>query len=191
MEDLNTEYIEDKAKRFRINIFKPIGFFSKLFNRCYIEDDIDKLLSNAINIKELAESKIIELKDELKFSQDLVTEYKAAVQELNTELYDLTLEKTNLEKDLEKIKTKHSKEIEKLAKTIKDLQYSKCCLEKEVVGLRTDLNECNKKFDDKTKNNNKQSGQFMDKLLKTNEKLSNELKNIKEFLKKKKIKIEL
>lgn len=191
MEELEIEYIEDKAKNFRVSEFKPVGFFSKLFNVCYLDVDVSKLLTKALIIKELAENKIKEIKAELRFSQDLVNEYKAATQELNGELNELTSVKTNLEKDLENYKEKHKKEIEKLAKTISDLQYKKCCLEKEVVGLRTDLNECNQKFEDKTKNNNKQSGQFMDKLLKTNEKLSNELKALKDYLKKKKIKVEL
>ena len=191
MEDMDIEYIEDKAKKFRVNVFKPVGFFSKLFNKCYLDSSVDNLLSKALILKELTEDKIKELKEEIKYSTTLINNYKKDAIELRDEIYQLTLSKSNLEKDLKHLKSKQITETEKLIKTIKDLQYSKCCLEKEVVGLRADLNECNKKFDDKTKNNNKQSGQFMDKLLKTNEKLSNELKNIKEFLKKKKIKIEL
>lgn len=191
MEELEIEAVEEKAKYFRTSEFKPLGFFSKFFNNCYGILEVDKLLSKAIILKELAEDKIKDLKSKLKITEDKFRETSLELEEKNLNLYSLSSDKINLEKDLQSLKDKHKKELEKLTKTISDLQYSKCNLEKEVISLRTDLNECNKKFENKAKNNNKESGQFMDRLVKRNEKLETELKEIKEFLKKKKIKIEL
>lgn len=191
MEELEIESVEEKAKNFRTSVFRPLGVFSKFFNDCYGILEVDKLLNKAIILKELAEDKIKELKNSLKITEDKFRETNLELEETKLNLYTLSSYKINLEKDLVSLKEKHKKELEKLAKTISDLQYSKCNLEKEVIGLRTDLNECNQKFENKTKNNNKESGQFMDKVIKKNEKLENELKQIKDFLKKKKIKIEL
>lgn len=183
--------VEEKAKIFRTNIFKPLGFFSKFFNDCYSILEVDKLLSKAIKLKNLSEDKIDYLKYTLKNANEKFKETNLELEELKLSLISLSSTKINLEKDLQFQKDKHKTEVEKLAKTISDLQYSKCCLEKEIIGLRTDLNECNKKFEYKTQNNNKESGKFMDKVIKKNEKLEAELKAIKDFLKKKKITIEL
>lgn len=198
MEENEINYIEDLAKKFRMKVFKPLKFFSKIFNVCYSQEDVSKLLNKAMELKESAQSTIQTLSEEQKILMFNHHTDITKLSSLKTELEDLKVglntsnkEKEILENNIVLLKEKHKKEIDKLAKTISNLQYSKCCLEKEVVGLRTDLNECNQKFEDKTKNNNKESGQFMDKLLKKNEKLTNELKEIKEYLKKKKIKIEL
>ncbi len=191
MEELEIVLVEEKAKNFRTSVFRPLGFFSKFFNDCYGILEVDKLLSKAIILKELAEDKIKELKNSLKTTEEKLRLSNLELEESKLNLYSLSSSKINLEKDLQSLKDKHKKELEKLAKTISDLQYSKCNLEKEVIGLRTDLNECNQKFENKTKNNNKESGQFMDKVIKKNEKLESELKQIKDFLKKKKIKLEL
>lgn len=191
MEELEIVLVEEKAKNFRTSVFRPLGFFSKFFNDCYGILEVDKLLSKAIILKELAEDKIKELKNSLKTTEEKLRLSNLELEESKLNLYSLSSSKINLEKDLQSLKDKHKKELEKLAKTISDLQYSKCNLEKEVLGLRTDLNECNQKFENKTKNNNKESGQFMDKVIKKNEKLESELKQIKDFLKKKKIKLEL
>lgn len=191
MEELEIVLVEEKAKNFRTSVFRPLGFFSKFFNDCYGILEVDKLLSKAIILKELAEDKIKELKNSLKTTEEKLRLSNLELEESKLNLYSLSSSKINLEKDLQSLKDKHKKELEKLAKTISDLQYSKCNLEKEVIGLRTDLNESNQKFENKTKNNNKESGQFMDKVIKKNEKLESELKQIKDFLKKKKIKLEL
>lgn len=184
MEELEIESIADKAKKFRVQMFKPTGWFSKFFNICYDSVAVDNLLTKAIIIKELAEDKIISLVNEVKL--------------LSGKNNDLILEKVEFEETIKTLHTfidsqkdKHEKEINKLSKTIQDLTYSKSNLEEEIKGLRRDLNDCNKKFEAKQQNNNKESGQFIDKVLKKNEKLANELKAIKEELKKKKIKLDV
>lgn len=189
MEELEIEAVEEKAKYFRTSEFKPLGFFSKFFNNCYGILEVDKLLSKAIILKELAEDKIKDLKSKLKITEDKFRETSLELEEKNLNLYSLSSSKINLEKDLQSLKEKHKKELEKLAKTISDLQYSKCNLETEVKSLRKDLDTCNEKFKEKSKTSNKEVGSFMDKLLKTNEKLTNEVNSLKLQLKNKKIKV--
>lgn len=190
MEELEIEDITKKAKKFRMENFKPLGFFDKLFNICYSNYDVNRLLDKVIILKELAEDKIKIIKHELFHANNKIENLNEEKLANENKIKIMVLSIENLEKDLTLQKEKHVKEIGKLSKTIQDLTYCKFNLEEEIKGLRTDLNECNRKHEMKTVNNNKDNAQFLDKILKRNQKLTDELKDIKEFLKKKKITFE-
>ena len=189
MEDLEVELIEELGKNFRTNELKPIGFFSKLFNICYSSVDIYNILKKAVELKLKAQNRIEELTGNLDFSKDIIKEWEIKHTDLVSENKSLLEKIEELENSLKTSQHKYTIETGKLAKTIDSLSYSKCNLETEVKSLRKDLDTCNEKFKEKSKTSNKEVGSFMDKLLKTNEKLTNEVNSLKLQLKNKKIKV--